>query len=123
VRSTTSNKDLSSQSKLPSQEKLQIELEPNFKILNQIKGYSYPKTPIVIGFKLTFTESKSEQEEAIGRLFESKNVDYVVHNDLKDMKDFRRHVFNIHTESKHLESVESPMNLADKIIEIVEGRL
>ncbi|MGE3973369.1 MAG: phosphopantothenoylcysteine decarboxylase [Bdellovibrionales bacterium] len=123
VRSSKSNIELDAHSKINSAEKLQVELKPNFKILNQIKDYSQERHPLVIGFKLTFTESEGEQQEAIKRLFDGGSVDYVIHNDLKDMREKNRHIFRIHNESEFLSVADSVETLANKISEIAEARI
>lgn len=122
IRSPSLQQDLMAKEKLPSDERLQIELKPNFKILNQIKNYSKRSTPLVVGFKLTFTESPSEQQEAVRRLFDGGNVDYVVHNDLKDIRENNRHIFRVHSPNECLEQVDSVNSLAKKFIAIAEER-
>lgn len=73
------------QNKMSSQyDNISIKLERNEKILPRLKDL-FRNTPTVVGFKLTSTESKQEQAKAIFSLFTENAVDYVVHNDMKDI--------------------------------------
>lgn len=71
--------------KLPSSEKLIIELAPNFKILPRIKSYGGDNPPKVIGFKFTSTDKPNEREQAVMKLFAEGGVDAVIHNDHADI--------------------------------------
>ena len=68
---------------------ISIELKRNEKILPRLKDLFGPSTSVV-GFKLTSTESKQEQAKAIFSLFTEKSVDYVIHNDMNDIKNGMR---------------------------------
>lgn len=68
---------------------ISIQLKRNEKILPRLKDLFGEKTSVV-GFKLTSTESKEEQAKAIFSLFTEKAVDYVIHNDMNDIKNGMR---------------------------------
>ncbi len=70
-------------------ENVSIRLERNEKILPRLKDIFGNKS-IVVGFKLTSTESKEEQARAIFSLFTENAVDYVVHNDMKNINKGKR---------------------------------
>lgn len=70
-------------------EKITLELKRNEKILPQLKALFGYKTTVV-GFKLTSTESVQEQAKAIFSLFTNDAVDYVVHNDMNDIRKGQR---------------------------------
>jgi phosphopantothenoylcysteine decarboxylase/phosphopantothenate--cysteine ligase len=71
--------------KLPSNQKLTVELAPNFKILPRLKGYSQTSVPKVVGFKFTDTDSLEARSDAANKLYSDGGVDLVVHNDLSDI--------------------------------------
>ncbi len=78
------------QHKMSSQyENVSIRLERNEKILPRLKDI-FGNEPTVVGFKLTSTESKEEQARAIFSLFTENAVNYVVHNDMKDINKGKR---------------------------------
>ncbi len=75
-----------SREKMSSQyDNISIQLKRNEKILPRLKDLFGDKTTVV-GFKLTSTESKEEQAKAIFSLFTENSVDYVIHNDMNDIK-------------------------------------
>ncbi len=83
---TPDGKLLPTTQKMSSQyDNISIQLKRNEKILPKLKEL-FSNHPIVVGFKLTSTESKDEQAKAIFSLFTENLVDYVVHNDMKDIK-------------------------------------
>jgi phosphopantothenoylcysteine synthetase/decarboxylase len=92
-----------SDGKLPSNEKLVIELEPNFKILPRLKGYSGLKKPKVVGFKFTATDKIEERKKAVNKLFAEGGVDAVIHNDHADIaKSKGLHSFTYHSSTEKL---------------------
>lgn len=70
--------------KLPSGAELMLKLKPNFKIVDRIKTYATRRKPLLIAFKLTHSAPQEERLAAVEKLFQSGEVDYVVHNDLGD---------------------------------------
>ena len=107
--------------KMSSQyEKISIQLERNKKILPCLKDI-FKNHPIVIGFKLTVTEDQEEQAHAIESLFVNNTVDYVVHNNIKNVQK-RDHVFLLTSKNgdkKHLSSIE---DLSQHVLDILQNR-
>nr|WP_246433946.1 phosphopantothenoylcysteine decarboxylase [Spirochaeta isovalerica] len=63
-----------------------LRLKRNYKILQRLKTYSRRgKELLVIGFKLTDTDSKVEMAEAVTKQLKGGFVDLVVHNNLRDI--------------------------------------
>ena len=106
------------QEKISSQYKnISIRLERNEKILPKLKDLFHSQTTVV-GFKLTSTESKEEQAKAVFELLNKKSVDYVVHNDMGDIKKGKRQFLMTSKQGEqiHLPSVE---DLAHHISDIL----
>lgn len=102
--------------KMSSQyDNISIQLKRNEKILPRLKDLFGDDTTVV-GFKLTSTESKEEQAKAIFSLFTEKAVDYVIHNDMNDIKNGTRKFLmtSRQGEQNELPSLE---NLAEHISE------
>jgi len=70
--------------KIDSQEKVELVLKRNFKILNKIKSYSVKKKISVVGFKFTDSREKKDWLVAVRKIYEEGGVDLVVHNDLSE---------------------------------------
>ncbi len=100
--------------KMSSQyDNISIRLKRNEKILPRLKDL-FGSDTTVVGFKLTSTESKEEQAKAIFSLFTEKSVDYVVHNDMNDIKNGMRK-FLMTSRQGSQEELPSLENLADSI--------
>ncbi len=67
--------------KLPSSEEFTVRFRKNHKIIDRIRSFS-EKEIILIGFKLTNTQSAEEQQAAVDALLSRGCCDLVVHNDL-----------------------------------------
>lgn len=90
------NKKLKRTAKINSDKELKIILKPNFKLIAKIKSYSKNKQIKIVGFKLTDSSSQQKQNEAIGKLFQHPQVQWVVHNDLLMIsKDKNKHEFRL----------------------------
>jgi phosphopantothenoylcysteine synthetase/decarboxylase len=109
--------------KLNSDQDVSLGLRKNFKILDNIKSYSSEPLKTLIGFKLTSTLDFKERANQISKLFESGTVDYVVHNDLLDMKNSGLHHFEIFHQGQRIKSGESKQELAKQLISIVRSHL
>jgi len=72
--------------KLSSSGKLSLHLQPNAKLLPQLRGWSVNAAVHVIGFKLTSTSDHALRAKAVKGLFETAGVDAVVHNDLNEIQ-------------------------------------
>lgn len=111
-------------SKIDSDAELKILLKPNLKILNRIKDYATKGNPVVIGFKLTSTPDQQEQKNAVKKIFHLGNVDFVVHNDLKQIENETEHKFQIHSASEHATFTASGAGkLAQRLDEIFKEGL
>lgn len=99
---------------------ISIRLTRNEKILPKLKDL-FSGDPVVVGFKLTSTESKEEQAKAIFRLFDKGGVDYVVHNDMTDInKGVRNYLLTSNAgEQKKLNSTES---LSETLSELLNSK-
>ena len=97
---------------------ISIKLKRNEKILPRLKDI-FPNQPTVVGFKLTATESKEEQARAIFSLFTENSVDYVVHNDMKDINKGKRKYLMTSKEGEQQE-LASTQHLAKSIAQILK---
>jgi phosphopantothenoylcysteine decarboxylase/phosphopantothenate--cysteine ligase len=103
------------QGKLPSNQKLTIELEPNFKILPRLKSYAGKHAPIIVGFKYTATEKLSDRTRAVEKLFEEGGVDWVVHNDQADIDKAKGlHRFTLHSKGS-AQKLPDKLSLAEEL--------
>jgi phosphopantothenoylcysteine decarboxylase/phosphopantothenate--cysteine ligase len=103
--------------KVSSQQKLTIELAPNFKILPRLKGYSKQCSPKIIGFKFTATSDPSKRQQAVERLFADGGVDFVVHNDQSDIDRTREtHSFTLYNRGIHGQIAPTLTALATMLI-------
>lgn len=73
-------------SKISSQDPVEIVLKKRDKIISKIKTMSPNSSPIVIGFKLTNSETIEEQDDASLALSLNPHVDFVIQNNLKDIQ-------------------------------------
>lgn len=146
---TAEYKDSSANLKIPSNEKITIELEPNFKILPLLKSYAQTTStivisapqkagqiknsdskqitkptatitaPLIIGFKFTATMNLSERVNAVKKLFNEGDIDFVVHNDRHDIdKSKGLHSFTVHSLSEQI-FLPNPLSLAEALMEKV----
>ncbi len=110
---------LPGQSKISSQHtNISIKLKRNEKILPRLKDI-FSNQPLVVGFKLTSTESKEEQARAIFSLFTDNSVDYVVHNDMKDINKGKRK-YLMTSKSGQQQELASTQHLAMSIAHILK---
>ena len=93
---------------------LVIKLKRNFKIVQKLKSYSKNKSLQVVAFKLTHGGSFSFKKTG-------KNVDFIVHNDLKGITQ-KKHEFKIYKLSKNdvdekklLEKGQTKKQMAEKL--------
>lgn len=108
------------QGKISSEyDNISIQLKRNEKILPRLKDL-FSKEPLVVGFKLTSTESKQDQAKAIFGLFTEKAVDYVVHNDLNDINQGKRK-FLITSKEGRQDDFQNTAELGQYIAKLLEG--
>ena len=88
-------------SKIQSDANPIIHTQRNFKIIDRLKDYALSnpnvvKPPILVGFKLTNTADKECQKREVSMLASHAPVDFIVHNDLYEMRSQRIHLFNVY---------------------------
>lgn len=81
--------------KLASGQALTLNLQPNPKLISRIKSYSEPAQPLLIGFKLTADADTAAVNSALQRQWEGSDVDYIVHNDMAQIR-AGQHEFNVY---------------------------
>jgi phosphopantothenoylcysteine synthetase/decarboxylase len=72
--------------KLASGEGCELRLSPNPKLLARIRSYAGAEPLQLVGFKLTVDADQAAVEEAVNRQFIQSGPDWVVHNDLRDIR-------------------------------------
>lgn len=114
---TSGNKKIKRATKINSDKELKIILKPNFKLISKIKSYSKNKQVKIIGFKLTDSSSQKKQNEAVSKLFQYPQVEWVVHNDLVMIsKDKNKHEFRLI--KKNFESVKVLTGVGQLVTEL-----
>lgn len=71
--------------KIPSEAAVQLELAPQAKLVDQLRGWSHQPRLRIVAFKLTDHASATEARAAVARLFATAHADFVVHNDLAQL--------------------------------------
>lgn len=98
---------------------MSVHLKRNPKIIARLKEYSKNKNLKVISFKLTSHASADDEKLAVQKLFEDANADYVVHNDLRDIRpESRSHAFTVYG-SHSLVKCENPEALARELSQLI----
>jgi phosphopantothenoylcysteine synthetase/decarboxylase len=116
---TRNGTDMTHQNKIQTGvDVLELRLKPNYKILTRIKSYAN-YNPLIVGFKLTYTEQEKEKLEAIKKIFSEGNVDFIVHNDLKEVHERKEHRFHVFDVNSKLGTYSGPQALAEKINQLV----
>jgi phosphopantothenoylcysteine decarboxylase/phosphopantothenate--cysteine ligase len=105
-----------------SQEKLNLELQRNFKIVEKLKSYSPSRQPRVVAFKLTDTSDAQSRKEAIEKLSLNPSIDWVVHNDFSGIRSGQRE-FSIFERDRCLSQCESRMDLGKALYELVQDEV
>ena len=110
----------SHQAKMSSQSEFKIVLSKNHKIVDRLKDFSLNKQVKIIAFKLTHTKDQAERDSAVSKIANSKNIDYVVHNDLQEITtEANAHVFNLFRDEELIGSGKTKTEMAvalDKVI-------
>ena len=99
---------------------LSIQLTRNFKIVEKLKDYSRNSCEIqVIAFKLTDTLNQQERMQAIQKLSTHPKIDYVVHNDLAEIKTTGTHTFAIFSKNQKVSQGETKSEMAEKLFALM----
>jgi phosphopantothenoylcysteine decarboxylase/phosphopantothenate--cysteine ligase len=102
------------------QDHLSVQLVRNFKIVEKLKDYSKgPKNPQIIAFKLTATSDSQERMRAIQRLSFHPKIDYVVHNDLTEIKSEESHTFTIFSQDQRVSQGGTKKELAENLFALI----
>lgn len=103
---------LSKSKKINSNADLFLHLKRRPKLLTQIKKMSKSIEPIVIGFKLSDSESSKESHQHL----ETQGVDFLVHNQLDGIDHNRNlHRAVIYHRSKQIHRIETNVQLAEAL--------
>lgn len=105
-------------------QEFEVKFKRNFKIVERLKSYSKQATPTVVAFKLTNTKDENERKEAIEKLAQHDDIDYVVHNDLSEINSGGQfHLARIFKRSSLLFKTETKLELAKKLRQALKERL
>jgi phosphopantothenoylcysteine decarboxylase/phosphopantothenate--cysteine ligase len=72
--------------KWPSGQEITLKLTPTYKIVDRLKSYSERPDLKVVAFKLTSNPDAAVREDAVQSLFKHSQCDFVVHNDLSEVR-------------------------------------
>ncbi|MBN2658559.1 MAG: NAD-dependent epimerase/dehydratase family protein [Spirochaetales bacterium] len=102
---------------------LNLHLKRNYKILQKLKDYNGAKKDLlVVGFKLTDTDSVEEMESAVKKQLEEGHVDLVVHNNLRDIT-AAKHPARIYVSNGSLlYRTETKEELAEKLFQLMKEK-
>jgi len=110
--------------KLSSDENLNIRLKKNFKILNRLKKYNLSGNRIiVIGFKLTDTDSPQEIDTAVKKLLISGDVDFAVHNNLREISSENHPARIFSAAGDIIYKTKTKKEMAESLFSIISGEL
>lgn len=112
------SEDSSAPNKLKSEQIYNLQLLPNPKLINQVKEQSLNKGVQLVGFKLTSTLDENRKSESISKLFKNAHCDWVIHNDMNDIKR-GNFLFNMYSKNGSQQSAHSKAQLASKIAEVI----
>lgn len=103
--------------KVDSGEDMDLRLIRNPKIIDSIKSYHPHGDLLLFGFKLTNSDSTALQFKGIDKIIKKPDVDYVVHNDLKNIgKD--EHIAHIYSKSGQVCQTTTKKQLAMELFKI-----
>lgn len=109
--------------KLDSEGGVSLHLKKNFKILDCLKAYSQNKKLCVVGFKLTSQFSEEERQKAVTKLLSSQCVDFVVHNDLSEIKG-EMHLATLYDNQQNvIQKTQNKNELALSLLALLRGRV
>lgn len=106
--------------KISSRDSVELILKSRSKIINQIKHMSQTSVPIVIGFKLTNTQDLEERKDAVYKLSQNPDIDFIIHNDLKEITE-NSHPTEIYFKDKVLFSGKTKEDLANNLIQLIRN--
>jgi phosphopantothenoylcysteine decarboxylase/phosphopantothenate--cysteine ligase len=108
----------SNQKKWPSGQKLQLHLKPTPKLVSALKNWSKNPHIQVIAFKLTNTPDPFQRDEAIQKLLKESTPDWVIANDLSEVKD-TQHKFRLVTHKGTVAQGSNKLEMAQIISQLL----
>ena len=106
----------SRESKIPTAEKMSIQLRKNPKLVSYLKKWSKNHDINVVAFKLTNTKNHDNRLKAITKLIKQNNIDFVAHNDLMEISD-NTHSFDLYTSQSNKLKCINTTELSKSIME------
>ncbi len=103
-------------------DRIELVLKKNFKIIDRIKSYSQNKNITLIGFKFVSGNSKTEITNSVNSLFHSANVDFVVLNDFKNRKNSIQSDFKVYKNAKEYSNYETVLELSKNISKLISNK-
>jgi len=100
--------------KISSDSQISLNFKKNPKIVSELKNYSKNKDIKIFAFKLTQTTSKADQLRAVKKLISQNDIDFVVHNDLLDMKEGKR-FFSFYRSEQEFLLCKDTLSLCERI--------
>lgn len=98
--------------KLDSSQNITLKLKKNPKLIQHIKKWSRNKTLQLIGFKLTASATEKEIVKKVSGLFETAQVDYVIHNDIASFqRDPSKHAFRFYSPDLQFQNIHDKETL------------
>jgi len=104
----------SRQTKLPTSKTMELKLKKNPKLVSELLNWSKNLELNVIAFKLTNTNDKAKQKDAVMKLLNQDGIDYVAHNDLSAIT-INAHPFRLYGNKKRALKCESVHDLCENI--------
>jgi phosphopantothenoylcysteine decarboxylase/phosphopantothenate--cysteine ligase len=107
--------------KLSSDYGLNVHLKRNYKILDRLQSYNKSGNEIlIIGFKLTDTDSAEERDAAVDKLLQTSPIHFLVQNNLRDITE-NKHPAKIYScKGDLLYRTETKEELSDRIFGLIK---
>ncbi len=105
--------------KLPTADKVQLELSKQPKLVSRIKDWSVNPDVLVVAFKLTNSMDQNVRSTAINKLIKQDVIDLVAHNDLHEITDCT-HGFCLYSHPENASACVDVHALADVVMQKLE---
>lgn len=95
------------------QAEVSLKLKKNPKLINQLREMAKNPKLKVVAFKMTATDSGTERQIAVDKVFNQSKADLVVHNDMAEM-DWKtgKHLFHVHQQGQQIRDFENKESLS-----------
>lgn len=100
-------------------ETVTLTLKRNKKLIHRLKEFATNKNFILIGFKLTNTETESERLSAVKKLGQSYDIDFIVHNDLSEITADGSHLATIYQGEQIIAKARNKTELAQELEQVI----